>query len=106
MSQFSPTIFVTSSDPANPDTINIGAGGGTAYEITNRGKQVVFVMVNDGAAVTILPKSEGTVAAVANAVITKLEFYVPAGRVRFQSLSAGSLPASKISCKVEITKHS
>jgi len=106
MSQFSPTILVTSNDPATPDTVTLGTSAGTAYEITNRGKQTVFVMVNDGAAVAILPRSEGTVAAANNAVISKLEFYVASGRVRFQSLSPGALPPSSVACLVEITKHS
>jgi hypothetical protein len=106
MSQFSPTLLVSSNDAANPDTVALGTGGGTSYEISNCGKQSVFVMVNDGAAVEILPRSEGTVAAANNAVISKLEFYVASGRVRFQSLSPGALPPSKVVCKVEITKHS
>lgn len=105
MSQFTPTFFVSSNDPASPDTVLVGTNGGTSYEVENCGKHPVFVMVNDGAAVQILPRAEGTVAAVNNAVITKLEFYLATDRVRYVSLSPGAVPAGKVVCKVEIKKH-
>ena len=106
MSQFTPTFFVSSNDPASPDTVTLDAtDAGTSYEIENCGKYPVFVMVNDGDAIQILPRSEGTVAAANNAAITKLEFYLAADRVRYVSLSPGAVPAGKAVCKVEIKKH-
>ncbi len=110
MSQFSPTFFVSSNDPASPDVVDLGAGAGTAYEVANCGKYPVYVaVVSAGGAtspVTILPRSEGTVTADSNAVMTGLEFHIPSARVRYAALSPGASPPHKAVCKIEITKHS